>query len=110
MLRLAAEVPDFFAINGDLAVRLGQGFGCECANCGRKISAPHGYERKLVWCLYCGMKEGHVPMIEPAWGFRWQFGVTREECVEDRASLERGSLYEDTEARARREGRVLDIF
>ena len=61
MLRLVSSAPDFFAHAGDAPVRRGEGFGCHCARCGRTISAPFGYERKLVWCLYCGMDEGYVP-------------------------------------------------
>lgn len=109
MLRLAASVPDFFAHAGDGAVRRGEAFGCWCARCGRGVSAPRGFEKALVWCLYCGMEAGHVPAIDTPWGRRYTFGVTREECLDDRRALERGDFDAMAEARARREGRVLDL-
>ena len=111
-MRIAAEMPDFFGMRGDDAVQLGQGFGCRCARCDREISAPFGYERKLIWCLYCGMAAGHVPMIDQVWGHRFPFGVTGDECREEHRWLRSapGTFFEKCEARARREGRVLDLF
>lgn len=111
-LRLVHSRPDFFGINGDLAVRTGEGFGCTCAECGRAISAPFGYERKLIWCLYCGMGRGHVPLVEPVLGHRFAFGVTGEEAAEERRwLLECPDNFEARcEARARKQGRVLDMF
>ncbi|HEU4683679.1 MAG TPA: hypothetical protein VFS39_04185, partial [Nitrospira sp.] len=91
-------------------VRRGEAIGCACGRCGREVSAPFGYERSLVWCLYCGIDAGHVPGIETPWGHRWSFGVTREECAEDKEALERGGWDAMAEARARREGRVIDLF
>lgn len=109
-LTLASVVPDFFAHNGQAAVKRGEGFGCNCAKCGRDIAAPFGYERALIWCLYCGMDAGHVPAVDTPWGHRWNFGVTREECVEDHVALKRGDFDRVCEARARRDGRVIDLF
>lgn len=113
MLKIVASRPDFFGINGDLAVREGAGFGCSCARCGRDISAPFGYERRLIWCLYCGLEEGHVPGIESPFPHRFTFGVTIEECIEDKQALNRGgiaALDAVQEARARRHGKILDLF
>lgn len=110
MLTLVSSVPDFFAISGLGAVREGVGFGCSCARCGREVSAPFGYERAHVWCLYCGMGAGHVPMVESPWPTQWSFGQTREECLEDKAALDTGDFEAVAEARARRYGKVIDLF
>jgi len=110
VLRLVSSAPDFFAHAGDAPVRRGEGFGCHCARCGRTISAPFGYERKLVWCLYCGMDEGYVPAVDSPWCHRWTFGITREEALEDREWIAKGCFEEQAEARARRDGRIIDLF
>ena len=110
MLTLATSVPDFFAHAGDGPVRRGEAFGCWCARCGRAVSAPFGFEKALIWCLYCGMEAGHVPAIDTPWGHRWTFGVTRQECFEDRRALERGDFDATAEARTRQEGRVIDLW
>lgn len=110
MLALVSSVPDFFAHQGRQPVRFGIGFGCNCARCGREVSAPFGYERALIWCLYCGMDEGHVPLVELPFGSKHGFGLTRDECIEIEASLERGDCDEAAERRARREGRIVDFF
>lgn len=109
-LRLVVSTPDFFAFAGDAEVRTRKSFGCACGRCGRKVSAPFGFERSLIWCIYCGMEAGYVPMVENPWGHRWSCGVTREECVEDRAALSRGEFETMAEARARRQGRILELF
>lgn len=109
-LKIVASMPDFFAHAGDGALRDKAGFGCFCARCGRAVSAPFGYEKALIWCLYCGIDAGHVPAIDTPWGHRWTFGVTREECVDDRRALGRGQFDAMAEARARREGRVIDLL
>lgn len=109
-LKIAASFPDFFAHAGDSAVRRGEAFGCWCARCRRPIGAPHGFEGALVWCLYCGIDTGHVPAVESPWSHRYTFGVTREECLEDRAALDRGDFEAVAEARARRNGRIIDLF
>lgn len=57
MIRLISSMPDFFAHNGKAAVNRGEAFGCSCARCARSVSAPFGYERGLIWCLYCGMDD-----------------------------------------------------
>jgi hypothetical protein len=112
VLRLISISPDFFAQSGRGAILERIGFGCCCGKCNRAISAPFGYEKKLVWCLYCGMEEGYVPMVETCWGHRYTFGVTREECLEEFAWLERGAEYfhQQVEARTRRYGQVIDLF
>ncbi|MFN4168113.1 MAG: hypothetical protein ACK4HD_07395 [Pannonibacter phragmitetus] len=110
MLKLVSSVPDFFAHQGRWPVREGLGFGCNCAKCGREVSAPFGYEGKLIWCLYCGMYAGHVPLVELPFGSKTGFGLTRDECIEIAASLECGGYHEASERRARREGRVFDLF
>lgn len=109
-VRIIASVPEFFGHAGDAAVRDRAGFGCYCANCRRAVSAPFGYEGTLIWCLYCGVEAGYVPAVDSPWGHRFTFGVTREECIEDRLALDRGEHEATAEARARREGRVLDIL
>lgn len=110
MLKLVSSVPDFFAHQGRQPVREGLGFGCNCARCGRAVSAPFGYEGKLIWCLYCGMDAGHVPLVELPFGSKSDFGLTRDECIEIAASLERGDYHETSERRACSEGRVFDLF
>lgn len=113
MLRLVSSAPDFFAHNGDKALRHGDGFGCQCARCGRSICAPYGFERKLIWCLYCGMEHGFVPLIESYWPTRYDFGVTLEECRENRDALLRGGheeLDRMAQERARRHGKLIDFF
>lgn len=109
MLTIVASMPDFFAHAGHGAVRRGEAFGCCCGRCGRAVSAPFGFEKALIWCLYCGMDAGHVPAIDSPWSHRWSFGVTREECIEDRQALDRGEFDAMAEARARRQGRVIDL-
>ena len=110
MLKLVSSVPDFFAHRGAGGVIEGKGFGCSCAKCARDVSAPFGYERSLIWCLYCGMEEGHVPMVEQPFGYRYSFGVTREECNEDKKALNDGNFEEVAFARAKREGRIVELF
>ncbi len=83
MLKLISSSPDFYAHGGDAAVLLGEGFGCLCAKCKRDIAAPFGFEGMVIWCLYCGIDEGHIPAVESPWGHhRFTFGVTREEALE----------------------------
>lgn len=94
-------MPEFFAHAGDAAVRRGEGFGCFCGRCSRTISAPFGFEGQLIWCLYCGIDASHVPAIDTPWRHRWSFGVTRAECLDDRAALERGDWDATAEGRAR---------
>ena len=109
--RLVSQTPDFFALGGSKAVFSGQGFGCRCAKCDRQISAPFGYERRLIWCLYCGMEHGHVPMVEqPIGSLKWGFGVTREECAEDIRAIAAENLEAVQVRRARRYGHVWDLF
>lgn len=109
-MKIVASTPDFYAHDGNAAVERGEGFGCDCARCGRKVAAPFEYQGKLIWCLYCGMEAGHVPLVESEWSHRWTFGVTREECIEDRKALERGEYDEMARARADRYGRVIDFL
>lgn len=109
-MQIVASFPDFFAMSGRDPVSYGIAFGCTCARCHRDVSAPFGLEGKLIWCLYCGMECGFVPIIETEFGHRYDFGITREECVEDRRALADGRYYEMAEARARREGRIIDLF
>lgn len=111
MLTVASSSPEFFAIHGKGAVLEGVGFGCQCAKCDCEISAPFGYEAKLVWCLYCGMAEGYVVMVEiPCASHRWTFGVTREECHEDWAALRAGSFYEMCERRSHDLGYTISLY
>lgn len=110
MLKLASSHPDFFAHSGRSAVKHGEAFGCNCAKCGRDVSAPFGFEGKMIWCLYCGMEFGLVPEIENPWGGIYTFGVTRDECIEDFAALDRGDIDDVQERRARKAGRVLNLF
>lgn len=111
MLKLVSSVPDFFGFDGRSAASNGEGIGHTCAKCAREVTAPFRYENKLVWCLYCGMEAGFVPMVEPTWGHKYSFGVTREECIEDRNALALGheAFEEMSERRARRNGQVLDF-
>lgn len=102
LLKLASSLPEFFATSGRDAVRRGEGFGCLCAKCGREIAAPFGFERQVIWCLYCGLEAGQLVEIDrPIAYHRWTFGITREEAIQERAALERGQFDETLEKRAR---------
>ena len=80
--------PAFFAHSGTTPVDCGEGYGCNCAVCDRKISAPHQYQGAVIWCLYCGMERGRVPMIEiPCASTRYTFGITADECATIRRKL-----------------------
>ncbi len=110
MLKLASSVPEFFAFSGKDPVKRGEAFGCNCAKCNREISAPFEFQGQLIWCLYCGMEAGHVPIVEHPHSHKWSFGVTREECVEDIKALAEGNFEEMAAERARRGGRLIDPF
>ncbi len=112
-MRLAHSAPEFFAHSGDAAVRVGEGFGCTCGHCGREISAPFGFERQLIWCLYCGMEHGYIVEIDSPPGYhRYSFGVTREEALEEQTWIATGTgVFEKmTERRARNLGGIVDMF
>lgn len=112
-MRIVHSAPEFFAHQGDAPVKHGEAFGCRCARCAREVSAPFGFERQVIWCLYCGIDEGLVVAVDnPFSAHRWTFGVTREEAGEERQWIDRGADYfhRMTERRARELGRVLDIF
>lgn len=79
-LRLAVSSPDFFGHNRDGSVENGQAYGCTCRHCGRETQAPITMQGAQVWCLYCGMKEGFVPMVEIQMGLEFTFGQTLDEC------------------------------
>lgn len=101
-LKLASSVPEFYAASGRDAVRRGEGFGCLCAKCRIEITAPFGFERRVIWCLYCGLEEGQLVEIDrPIACHRWTFGITREEAIQERAAFERGEFDEAMERRAR---------
>lgn len=108
VVRIASQ-PVFFAHQGRAAVATGDGYGCQCAICGRDIAAPHNFQGRVIWCLYCGIARGLVPMVEHPWGHRWWFGVTADECIEDRAAIAAGNFEQVAEARARRNGQVIDV-
>lgn len=109
-LRIVSSHPDFFGHDGRTAVSDGEAFGCNCAKCGREVSAPFGYEGKLIWCLYCGMDGGFVPAVESPWPSLFSFGVTRDECIEDHAALARGDFDDTREQRAIAAGKVIAVF
>lgn len=112
-MKLIHSAPEFFAHGGRSAAKRREGFGCFCAECGREVSAPFGYERRLVWCLYCGMEKGHVLAIDCPFGHhQYTFGITREEVVEEREWLKVGADHFErmAEQRARRLGHVIDLF
>lgn len=113
-MKLVASVPDFFAHSGDAAVIDGEGFGCTCGRCGMGISAPFGFEGKLIWCLYCGIDAGMVAAIDSPWpAHRYSFGVTLAESREELAVLDRGggdAFDKLMERRARKLGRVLTMW
>lgn len=94
MMRPVHSAPEFFAHSGDAPATRGEGFDCFCARCRREISAPFGFERQVIWCLYCGMDEGLVVAIDcPHPSHHWTFGVTRQEAAEELEWLKRGSDY-----------------
>ena len=49
-------------------------------------------------------------MVEQPFGYRYSFGVTREECNEDKKALNDGNFEEVAFARAKREGRIVELF
>lgn len=108
-LAIVASFPDWFGILGREPVKRGEGFGCTCAKCGLEITAPWGFERRLLWCLYCGMDAGFVPEIISPYPHQYCFGVTDDECREDTRALDRGweAFEAMAEARARRRGQII---
>lgn len=110
MIALATSRPDFFAHGGRDAVARGEGFGCDCEVCGRQVSAPHEFQGGLIWCLYCGMSEGAVPLLEHPWGHKYSFGITGVENAQDIIALEAGLHDEMAEDRARKNGQVYDLL
>lgn len=99
--------PEFFAFSGDHAVQSGEGFGCECAVCGRAISAPHRFQGGVIWCLYCGFERGRVPLVDVPGGFEFTCGVTREEAASIAVNL--GRLDEWAMERGLRHGRLVEF-
>lgn len=103
--------PQFFGITGRSSVKTGAAFGCDCAICGREISAPMNMQGATVWCLYCGMERGHVPMVEIPLGIEFSFGITKAECEMITAWCKNG---DDLDAklieRAETLGQVWDLF
>lgn len=108
-IRAIPSQPAFFAHQGKAAVERGEGFGCQCAICQRDIAAPHSFQGRVIWCIYCGMERGRVCPVETPWGYRWSFGISAGECAEDRAALEAGRFDEMAEARARRYGKLVEF-
>ena len=112
-MRLVHSTPEFFAHAGDAPVKSGEGFGCVCGECNREISAPFGFERQLIWCLYCGMDKGYVVPIDSPWSHhKYSFGITRDEAVEESAwlALGPGSFEKMSERRARQLGHIIELF
>lgn len=107
MLRIVSVFPDFFAHQGTWAVDEGLGFGCDCARCGRAVSAPFEFQGSLIWCLYCGLEVGHVPELDVPFGHKYDFGVTRQECIEDAHAADHGDLDALILRRARQYGQLL---
>ena len=60
-----------------------------CGKGKREIPGPFGYEGKLIWCLYCGMEAGFVPMVELPGGCEFGCGITREECLMIEQNIDR---------------------
>lgn len=110
---LAVENPAFFGIRGTDAAARGEGFGTCCGKCGREISAPHRVRGRLVWCLYCGMAEGHVPMIELPWPMEFTFGITWDECRAIDTALRTGGAADADAwcyARALERRQIIEMF
>lgn len=73
--------PVFFAQAGIAPVGQDEAFGCSCAICGRKVFAPHVFQKQVVWCLYCGIDRKRVPVVEiPCGATRYSYGITLAEC------------------------------
>lgn len=111
-MRLVSSSPEFFAHDGLMPAERGEGFGCHCAKCEREISAPFEMQGELIWCLYCGMNYGFVPLIEKPFVGKYTFGKTLEECREESEWLECGIEHFEkmAEERDRRLGRIIDLF
>ena len=82
------NAPAFYSINRFTPIAEGY-FGCECACCGRQIQAPHRFQRQVIWCLYCGMERGRVPMVEVRFGFVYDLGITADEAQQIEAECAR---------------------
>ena len=106
-LKLVHSTPEFFAHRGVDAVDRGEGFGCSCAECGLEIAAPWTMRDKLIWCLYCGMEKGHVPMIEIPFGTKYSFGLTLDECRAIAATNDLDQLFETW---AEQHGKFVRVF
>lgn len=105
--------PVFFGIQGITAFEHGEGFVTECRICRRTCCAPHRFQRQVVWCLYCGMERGHVPMVEvPIGANEFSFGITKEECDMIHGWIADPCVDLDSMLmrKARRHGHVLDFF
>ena len=73
--------PAFFALLGDCCLRDGTGFGCYCARCNRAVSAPHEYQGRVVWCIYCALDAGHLPAVEiEDWPGASPYGLSPDEA------------------------------
>ena len=77
------RAPVFFAHAGRSAYDAGEGYLTACAICRREVTAPWSMQRACIWCLYCGMERGHVPLIEVL-GCEFSCGITADECGEIR--------------------------
>lgn len=100
--------PAFFAHSTGPALELGKTFGCSCKICERKIAAPHEFQGQEIWCLYCGMEHGLVPMVEVPCGLQYSYGITGKECLAIERVIERGKdLDSHFQKMAEQNGQIL---
>jgi hypothetical protein len=106
--RAASSIgPAFYARSGKHYLDEGTGFATSCRRCKRDIAAPHKFQGRIIWCLYCGMAEDHVPMIEVPFGLEYANGITAEECAAiDRALNSGEDIDKWFERRARKLGQI----
>ena len=113
-LRVVHSAPAFYSMTRqNHTVGTGRAYGCNCEECGRETQAPLKMQKARIWCLYCGMKAGHVPAVEvPPGVFEFSFGATHEECrMIARAVAAGGSALDDLAlSRGRELGHVIDIW
>ncbi len=100
------SAPAFFAFSGRAAFEAGEGYVTNCVICQREVTAPLSMQGATIWCLYCGMERGHVPMIE-IWGCEFTFGITAAECSEIRRFPKHRNIDDLFYKWARRNGLIL---
>lgn len=109
-LTLAVSHPAWFGIATLQDADKHEAQACTCAKCGREnVPTPNEFVHEIVWCLYCGMEHGYVPMVEmQGTHHKRTYGMTLEEVRADTKALDEGRFDEHCDAMARKYNRVFD--